>query len=187
MYSFLLACIKHYIQAFSRNVGDLREESCLSRILCFFKQLVDIHPVCSLDFSGNRLFIRIKDTDSHRLRCNGPPSDPYSSLFCTLFFKIYLRFISFFIQFTSSDGKPDMFFIRKLLIDHKLMIPLQIFRYLNSCRNLYSLHFLRIFKTFQCTYIFIFFHRHLQFVLIQICLHHRIFRPVSLHNILCPV
>lgn len=95
MYSFLLACIKHYIQAFSRNVGDLREESCLSRILCFFKQLVDIHPVCSLDFSGNRLFIRIKDTDSHRLGCNGPPSDPYSSLFCTLFFKIYLRFISF--------------------------------------------------------------------------------------------
>ena len=157
MYSFLLACIKHYIQAFSRNVGDLRKESCLSRILCFFKQLVDIHPVCSLDFSG------------------------------TLFFKIYLRFISFFIQFTGSDGKPDMFFIRKLLIDHKLMIPLQIFRYLNSCRNLYSLHFLRIFKTFQCTYIFIFFHRHLQFVLIQICLHHRIFRPVSLHNILCPV
>ena len=185
MYSFLLACIEHYIQAFSRNVGNLGKKSCLFQILCFFKQLVDIHPVCSPDFSGNWFFVCIKNTDSHRFRCNSPPSNLYSSLLYILFFKIYLRFISFFIQCTSCNGKPNMFFVRKLLIDHKLMITLQIFRYLNSCRNLYSLHFLRIFKTFLCT--FIFFHRHFQFVLIQICLHHRIFRPVSLHNILCPV
>ena len=121
MYGFFVSGIKNYIQAFSGNIRNLSKESCFSRVFGFFKQLVYIHSVCSLNLSSNRLLICVKNPDHYRLLRDRPSSDAYSSLFCFLLFEINLWPVSFFLQLTRCNRKPGCFFIRKFLIDHQFM------------------------------------------------------------------